>query len=80
MIAGAFFLAHEEPVMPVKSMSAGGVSTLLVGAIAVPIAVNFSNLQPIAADIVYKQANPWDQQGAKELIPNTGIQGWDLCH
>jgi tetratricopeptide (TPR) repeat protein/O-antigen ligase len=79
MIAGAFFLAHEEPVMPAKSMSAGGVSTLLVGAIAVPIAVNFSNLQPISADIVYKQANPWDQQGARELIAGTGIQGWDLA-
>ena len=79
MVAGAFFLVREEPVMPAKSMSAGGVTTLMVGAIAVPIAVNFSNLQPIAADIVYKQANPWDQQGARELIPNTGIQGWDLA-
>lgn len=79
MIAGAFFLAHEGPALPAKSMSAGGVSTLMVGAIAVPIAINFSNLQPIAADIVYKQANPWDQQGARELIPGTGIQGWDLA-
>ncbi len=79
MIAGAFFLAREEPVMPAKGMSAGGVSTLLIGAIVVPIAINYSNLQPIAADIVYKQANPWDQQGARELIPNTGIQGWDLA-
>jgi tetratricopeptide (TPR) repeat protein len=79
MIAGAFFLAQEQPVMPAKGMSAGGVTTLMVGAIAVPLAVNFSNLQPIAADIVYKQANPWDQQGARELIPNTGIQGWDLA-
>lgn len=79
MIAGAFFLAQEEPVVPAKGMSAGGVSALLVGAIAVPIAINFSNLQPIAADIIYKQANPWDQQGARELIPNTGIQGWDLA-
>jgi tetratricopeptide (TPR) repeat protein/O-antigen ligase len=79
MVAGAFFLAHEQPVMPAKAMSAGGISTLMVGAIAVPIAISFSNLQPIAADIVYKQANPWDQQGARELIPNTGIQGWDLA-
>jgi tetratricopeptide (TPR) repeat protein len=79
MVAGAFFLVHEQPVMPAKSMSAGGVTTLMVGAIAVPIAINFSNLQPIAADIVYKQANPWDQQGARELIPNTGVQGWDLA-
>lgn len=79
MIGSAFLLRGEEPVWPAKGASYAGLSGMFVGAIAVPIAVAYSNLQPIAADIVYKQANPWDQEGSRELLQGSGIQGWDLA-
>jgi tetratricopeptide (TPR) repeat protein len=79
MISCAFLLRGESTTRPVKSMSSGGMAVLFAGAIIVPLGITFSNLQPIAADIVYKQASPWDQQGARELIQGTGIQGFDLA-
>ncbi|MCS6848331.1 MAG: O-antigen ligase family protein [Anaerolineae bacterium] len=79
MIGSAFLLRSEEPTLPAKGASYAGLTGLFVGAIAVPIAVAYSNLQPIAADIVYKQASPWDQDGSRELVQGTGIQGWDLA-
>ncbi len=79
MIGSAFLLRSEESVLPPRGASYAGLTGLFVGMIAVPIAIAYSNLQPIAADIVYKQANPWDQQGASELVQGSGIQGWDLA-
>jgi tetratricopeptide (TPR) repeat protein len=79
MIGSAFLLRSEEPCLPAQSASSGGVTMLFSGALIVPIAVAFSNLQPISADIVYKQGGPWDQNGSQELAPGTGIQGWDLA-
>ncbi|MFN3705621.1 MAG: hypothetical protein ACK4WM_06485 [Thermoflexales bacterium] len=79
MIASAFLLSRAQPFVPARSASAGGVLTLVLGAVVVPVLVTYSNLQPISADIVYKQASPWDQQGARELAPGTGVQGWDLA-
>lgn len=79
MIGSAFLLRSEEPALPAKGASYAGMTGLFIGAIAVPVAVAYSNLQPIAADIVYKQANPWDQEGARELVQGSGIQGWDLA-
>jgi len=79
MIGSAFLLRSEEPSLPVQSASSGGLTALFSGALIVPVAVAFSNLQPISADIVYKQGGPWDQNGPQELAPGTGIQGWDLA-
>jgi len=79
MIGSAFLLRSEEPRLPVQSASSGGLTALFSGALIVPVAVAFSNLQPISADIVYKQGGPWDQNGPQELAPGTGIQGWDLA-
>lgn len=79
MIASAFLLRAEVPALPAKSASYAGVTALFVGAIFTPVAVAYSNLQPISADIVYKQATAWDQGGPRELIAGTGIQGWDLA-
>ena len=79
MIGSAFLLRDEVTSQPVKMMSGGGMSALIVGALIVPVGIAYSNLQPIAADITYKQASPWDQQGSQELIQGTGIQAWDLA-
>jgi tetratricopeptide (TPR) repeat protein len=82
MVASAFLLRAEERVVPAKTLSWPGATALGVGAFALviwPGTVTTSNLQPIAADIIYKQANPWDQSGGRELVPGTGIQGWDLA-
>jgi len=78
MIGSALLLRDEEPLLPVKGASYGGLTTLFAGAMIVPVLVAYSNLQPVAADIVYKQAGPWDQGGSRELVPGTGIQSWDL--
>ena len=80
MVIGASLLQREEPIQPAKTIAS--VGTMGVGAFAVLaclITVNTSNLQPIAADIVYKQANPWDGQGAQVLQQGTNVQGWDLA-
>ena len=78
MIGSAFLLRDEAPTLPVNGASYGGLTALFAGAMVVPALVAYSNLQPIAADIVYKQAGPWDQGGSRELAPGTGIQSWDL--
>ena len=79
MIGSAFLLRSEEPRLPAQPASSGGLTALFSGALIVPVAVAFSNLQPISADIVYKQGGPWDQNGSQELAAGTGIQGWDLA-
>jgi tetratricopeptide (TPR) repeat protein len=79
MITSAFLLRGEEPFIPAKTMSSGGLAALLI---LFPIAMytmSTSNLQPIAADIIYKQASPWDSQGGTVLQQGTNVQGWDVA-
>ncbi len=79
MVAAAFVLRDEAGQAPAGAARAPAWSMLALSAIVVPVWASFSNLQPIAADIVYKQASPWDQQGANVLAPGTNIQGWDVA-
>ncbi|MDW8351025.1 MAG: tetratricopeptide repeat protein [Anaerolineae bacterium] len=79
VVGCAFLLRREENVLPPLAASYAGLGGLVVGVVVVPVAVAYSNLQPIAADIVYKQATPWDQDGARVLIPGSNIQAWDLA-
>ncbi len=79
MVVAALLMRREEPAQPREAMTAGGLALALV---AIPIGLwtmSTSNLQPIAADIVYKQASPWDQQGSTVLQPGTNVQGWDMA-
>jgi tetratricopeptide (TPR) repeat protein/O-antigen ligase len=79
VILAALLLRGEEPISVSLSMSAPGLAVALI---AFPIGMwtmSTSNLQPIAADIVYKQAAPWDQQGAAVLQAGTNVQGWDVA-
>jgi tetratricopeptide (TPR) repeat protein len=81
ILTGAVLLRGEEGITPPRGLA--NVPSLLVGLIGLPVAlvlISTSNLQPIQADIVYKQASPWDQQGGR-LLSNTGlpVQGWDLA-
>ncbi|MCX6017551.1 MAG: O-antigen ligase family protein, partial [Chloroflexi bacterium] len=81
ILAGAQMLRSEDGIQPTRGLA--NAASLLVGLIGLPIvfvAITTSNLQPVQADIVYKQASPWDQQGSR-LLSNTGlpVQGWDLA-
>jgi tetratricopeptide (TPR) repeat protein len=77
-VIAAFLLRGEEPLVPTKVMSASGLATMCVFLLTV-WTISTSNLQPIAADIVYKQAAPWDQQGGAVLQQGTNVQGWDVA-
>ncbi len=79
MIASAFLLSRAQPFASSRGASVSGALGLVLGAVMIPVLITYSNLQPISADIVYKQASFWDQQGARELAPGSGIQGWDLA-
>jgi tetratricopeptide (TPR) repeat protein len=81
MLFGAWFVRRESGT-PSKGMAS--TASLLVGLLGLPVAILaivYSNLQPIQADIVYKQAGAWDQQGPQPLIrgSNSPMQGWDLA-
>lgn len=79
MVVAALLMRREKPAQPRETMTAGGLALALL---AFPIGLwtmSTSNLQPIAADIVYKQASPWDQQGSAVLQPGTNVQGWDMA-
>jgi tetratricopeptide (TPR) repeat protein len=79
MVAAAFLLRGEESFIPTKTMTSGGLAAVLI---VFPIALytmSTSNLQPIAADIIYKQASPWDSQGSTVLQTGTNVQGWDVA-
>ncbi len=79
MIAGAFLLANsEERIRPRTAMTVTGFAMLLLLVPVTLVGITASNLQSIRADIIYKQANPWDGQGATILQQGTNIQGWDL--
>ena len=79
MVVGAFLLRREEPYVPTKGMTASGFAVLLVAFPLALVTMSTSNLQPIAADIIYKQAQPWDQQGSTVLQQGTNVMGWDLA-
>jgi tetratricopeptide (TPR) repeat protein len=79
MVVGAFLLMGEEPNKPAKSMTAGGLTALVLGFFLAFVTMSTSNLQPIAADIIYKQAAPWDQQGSAVLQQGTNVMGWDVA-
>jgi tetratricopeptide (TPR) repeat protein/O-antigen ligase len=83
MLVGAQVLRHEGvgAVSPPRGLN--GIGGLITGLLSIPvalIAISYSNLQPIQADIVYKQASPWDQQGSR-LLGGAGspVQGWDMA-
>ena len=74
---------NEEGIVPAKRIAS---SVTLVPAFILPLlsiwTINTSNLQPIAADIIYKQANPWDQQASRVLAQGgngADVMGWDLA-
>lgn len=79
MVVSAYLLRGEDPYVPPKGISASGLATLLIAFPVTLLTISTSNLQPIAADIVYKQASPWDQQGATVLQSGTNVQGWDVA-
>ena len=80
MILSAAMLRRESALQPAKSVAnASSIGVGIVVGLAALITINTSNLQPIAADIVYKQANPWDGQGGQVLQAGTNVQGWDLA-
>jgi tetratricopeptide (TPR) repeat protein len=78
MVAAALLLRGEESVTPVRTMTPAGLAGLFAFVLAL-VTISTSNLQPIAADIVYKQAAPWDQQGGSVLQQGTNVQGWDVA-
>jgi tetratricopeptide (TPR) repeat protein len=63
LLAGATALLFDERVLPVPVAQPWGPIVLVVfGALSAP-AIILHNLRPIQADIVYKQADPYDRQG-----------------
>jgi tetratricopeptide (TPR) repeat protein len=78
MIVAALLLRAEAPVRPARVMAPTGLAGLFLFVIAL-WTISTSNLQPIAADIIYKQAAPWDQQGGAVLQQGTNVQGWDVA-
>lgn len=78
MVVSGLLLRGEEASIPAKTMTAGGFAALFIFLVTLTT-ITTSNLQPIAADIVYKQAAPWDQQGGTILQQGTNVQGWDVA-
>jgi tetratricopeptide (TPR) repeat protein len=63
MVAGAVSLMLGLRQVPKRTAHPwGAISTLVLGVAATAIIVPF-NLRPIQADIIYKQADPYDRQG-----------------
>lgn len=76
-LAASLLVSGEEWVKPRVSISASGLAAAM-GAVLVFLPISTSNLQTIRADIIYKQASPWDGQGAGFVGGTQNIQGWDL--
>ncbi len=62
ILAGGLALAGERP-FPAKWGSLPGVSAAFVFLLLASVAAYGLNLRPIQADIIYKQADPWERQG-----------------
>jgi len=62
LVLGGLALMGERPI-PARWGSEFSAAIGLVLLVLVPIAAYRLNLRPIHADIVYKQADPWDQSG-----------------
>jgi tetratricopeptide (TPR) repeat protein len=58
-----------------QSGSAAGWTTLAAGAVVALFLINTTNVDVIQADIVYKQADPWDKRAMQERNPAI----WDLA-
>lgn len=83
MLISATLTRGEEGVVPNKTIAS---NITLAPAFILPVlaiwTISTSNLQPIAADIIYKQANPWDQQASRVLAQGgngADVMGWDLA-
>ncbi len=82
LLAGAQALRNEEQQVSPPRLTSGNAGWI-TGLVAIPLAlfgISYSNLQPIQADIMYKQAGTWDQRaGAFIVSPEVPIQGWDMA-
>lgn len=74
VLALAFVLASGRP-SGTSPTPVAALATLLIGTIVAIILINRTNLDVIRADIVYKQADPWDKRAMQERHP--GI--WELA-
>ena len=64
LLAGATLLVEMKHLPAAWSAPGGwGLIAILPAILVAFFWINYSNLNPIRADIVYKQADPWDRQG-----------------
>jgi len=64
LLAGATLLVEMKHLPAAWSSPGGwGLIAILPAILVAFFWINYSNLNPIRADIVYKQADPWDRQG-----------------
>ncbi len=68
LLAMAFVLVRGRSVST-KPASGTSWTVLLVSAVAAIILINTTNLDVIQADIIYKQADPWDRRAMQEKNP-----------
>lgn len=79
MVAFAALVRKDTYAAPRESGSMAGWLTLPLVGLVTLVTISASNLQFISADIMYKQAQPYDGQGANVLQQNTSVQGWDIA-
>ena len=63
VLIGLSLLAEYKRLPTAWSTDNLGLVAILPALIAVLLWINYSNLNPIRADIIYKQADPYDKQG-----------------
>jgi tetratricopeptide (TPR) repeat protein len=64
LLAGAALMVEMKHLPAAWSAPGGwGLIAILPAILVAFFWINYSNLSPIRADIVYKQADPWDRQG-----------------
>ncbi|HQV71213.1 MAG: tetratricopeptide repeat protein [Anaerolineae bacterium] len=79
MFVFAALVRKDTYAPPRLSGSVAGWTTLPILGLVTVLTMSTSNLQSISADIMYKQAQPYDGQAANILQQNTSVQGWDLA-
>lgn len=79
MVVFVALVRKDTYATPRSSGSTAGWITLPLVGLVTLFTISASNLQSISADIMYKQAQPYDGQGASILQQNTSVQGWDLA-